>query len=514
MAPPVKPGDVLAGKYRVDEVLGVGGMGVVVAAEHIDLHQKVALKFMLPEALEDEAGVDRFMREARAAVRLKGEHVARVMDVGRLENGAPYIVMEYLQGGDLGNVIRSRGALPVQEAVTYIMQACMAMAEAHSQGIVHRDLKPENLFLAQRPDGRPLIKVLDFGISKILAAPGEADVSTTKTSTMMGSPAYMAPEQMRSAKHVDARADVWSLGAILYQLVSGVLPFQAETAPEMFAKVLYENPEPLRAFVHVPPELEAVIERCLQKEREQRFESVPEFATALARFGDDNAKSLARFIHKTFFGNKHTAPPIGPVDLPPTALPLKTTNKGADDTPLPTQPARPAAKAAVTVTTHGAATGQVSHAGGSIDDYVPPTAGRGKWIALGVAAVAGVIAIVAITSGGDGGAPAAPAAGPTPVEAAADAAPVAEVAPVDAGVAQVAVAVDAAAIEPASAKVEPPVEPKPAKTARKRPRRTRKETTATTKPAEPTKTAEPPKPPPKKKPPKKPEDDDPFGTIQ
>src|SRR4051812_25974976 len=189
-ASPVKQGDVLAGKYRVERVLGIGGMGVVVAATHLDLLELRALKFMLPEALDDAEAVERFVREARAAARLKSEYVAKVLDVGRLENGAPYMVMEHLDGNDLDVVIKQQGPLPHDLAALSAIQACSALAEAHSLGIIHRDLKPSNLFLTHRPDGSPCVKVLDFGISKISGAGLEPEM--TKTNAVMGSPFYMS----------------------------------------------------------------------------------------------------------------------------------------------------------------------------------------------------------------------------------------------------------------------------------------------------------------------------------
>jgi serine/threonine-protein kinase len=193
---PVAQGDVLAGKYRVDHVLGVGGMGVVVSATHLQLDQRVALKFMLPVGLAHPALVERFAREARAAARLKSDHVARVLDVGTLDSGSPYMVMEYLEGSDLGSVVAERGPMPVHMAVDCVLQACDAVAEAHAIGIIHRDLKPRNLFLTGRNDGRALVKVLDFGISKHKT--GASDLSLTRTTEIIGSPNYMSPEQLRS----------------------------------------------------------------------------------------------------------------------------------------------------------------------------------------------------------------------------------------------------------------------------------------------------------------------------
>src|ERR1700722_2251218 len=196
----VEPGEGLAGKYRIERVLGAGGMGGVVAAHHIQLDQRVALKFLVPEALLNPESVARFAREARAAVKIKSEHVARVTDVGQLESGAPYMVMEYLDGSDLSTWLQERGRLPVDQAVDFILQACEALADAHALGIVHRDLKPANLFCIRRSDGQPSIKVLDFGISKVTDASGSASASVTRTAALMGSPLYMSPEQMLSSK--------------------------------------------------------------------------------------------------------------------------------------------------------------------------------------------------------------------------------------------------------------------------------------------------------------------------
>jgi serine/threonine-protein kinase len=282
----VKPGDVLAGKYRVERVLGKGGMGVVVAAKHEQLGFHVALKFMLPKGFHDAAANERFLREARAAGMLRSEHVARVMDFGTLDDGAPYIVMEFLEGSDLQGLLEREQGVPANEAVEYVIQACKGMDEAHAQGIVHRDLKPQNLFLTRRPDGTALVKVLDFGISKIVG-PDAQSLSMTASSAMMGSPLYMAPEQIRSSKSVDARADIYSLGVILYQLLTGRLPIVAETLGELFEHVFMKTIPPLRTHApDITPELEAVVMRCLEKEPENRFASAKDLAAALLPFTD------------------------------------------------------------------------------------------------------------------------------------------------------------------------------------------------------------------------------------
>ncbi len=280
---PVKEGDVLADKYRVDGVLGIGGMGVVVAATHVHLGQRVAVKFLLPEAMVQPQALERFGREARAAVRLKSDHVARVLDVGALTDGAPYMVMEYLDGCDLGTLVQDKGALRVEDAAEYVLQTCDAVAEAHSLGIVHRDLKPRNLFLTRKLNGSACIKVLDFGISKVTTI--GSDHSLTKTTDVMGSPNYMAPEQIRSSRDVDERTDIWALGVILYELISGRVPFLADTMPALCAMVLEKAPTPLAELrPDCPPELRHVIARCLMKDPAMRFQSVAELASALGQF--------------------------------------------------------------------------------------------------------------------------------------------------------------------------------------------------------------------------------------
>jgi serine/threonine protein kinase len=294
----VREGDVIAGKYRVDKVLGVGGMGVVVAAHHMQLDTKVALKFLLGEALRDSEAVGRFAREARAAVRIKSEHVARVIDVGTLENGSPYMVMEYLEGGDLAGWLRQRGALPIEQAVEFVLQAGVAVADAHALGIVHRDIKPANLFCVRRSDGQLSIKVLDFGISKITSPTGAAALAQmTKTNALMGSPLYMSPEQMRSTKGVDSRTDIWALGVVLFELVAGRPPFLSDSLMELGIKIATEAPPPVRAFrPDVPPGLEAAIVRCLEKDPGRRYSNVGELALALLPVAPKRAKASVERI--------------------------------------------------------------------------------------------------------------------------------------------------------------------------------------------------------------------------
>jgi serine/threonine-protein kinase len=311
---PVRTGDVVAGKYRVDRVLGEGGMGIVIAATHLHLEQRVALKFLLPSMAVNVEIVQRFLREARAAVKIHSEHVARVLDVGT-HDGSPYMVMEYLDGGDIAQVLAARGALPVGEAVGYVLEACEAVAEAHSLGIVHRDLKPANLFLARRPTGSPTVKVLDFGISK---APATAtDAALTKTSAVMGSPSYMSPEQLVSAASVDARADVWALGVVLYEMLTRALPFAAQSMPELVGAILQRAPQPMAAVREgVPVGLQAIVDRCLQKDPAARHANVAELARALLQFGPSRSdQSVERIEHVLGLAGT-SSPPVVTRDAP------------------------------------------------------------------------------------------------------------------------------------------------------------------------------------------------------
>ncbi|HWU89019.1 MAG TPA: serine/threonine-protein kinase [Kofleriaceae bacterium] len=271
-------GDLIANKYRIDQILGQGGMGVVVAATNLHLDHRVALKFLLPEFLRDSAVTERFIREARASARLRSEHVCHVYDVG-IENGAPFIVMELLDGHDLASIVSGSGALPISVAADYVLQATIGLAEAHAHGIVHRDLKPANLFVTKRLDGTALVKILDFGIAK---APGDTQFQLTRTAAVMGSPGYMSPEQLRSTRDVDARSDIWALGIILYELVSGRPPFTAESITELTLRVAMD---PLPPLPGMPREFERVIAQCLEKDPNRRFANVSQFAAALAPFG-------------------------------------------------------------------------------------------------------------------------------------------------------------------------------------------------------------------------------------
>ncbi|MBX3212610.1 MAG: protein kinase [Labilithrix sp.] len=334
-----RPGETVCGKYRIDSVVGAGGMGVVMGAVDTSLGRSVAIKFLAPHKASREGAVARFLREARAAAAIQSEHVVRVFEVSTLPNGAPFIVMEHLRGVDLAQLLEGRGALPIDEACDLLLQACEALGEAHGRGIVHRDLKPQNLFLTQRPDGSPCVKVLDFGISK---AVDEGPQNLTSTDTVMGTPLYMSPEQVRSLKNVDARADIWALGSILFELLTLSPIFHAPSASALCAMIAMDPPTPLRARrPQAPAELEAVILRCLHKDPAGRFQDVAALADALVPFASErgrlSAMRVSRVVRSTGpapFGGG-SSPPHSPMASPAAspmgllALGMSTTGTGA-----------------------------------------------------------------------------------------------------------------------------------------------------------------------------------------
>ncbi|MDC0741388.1 serine/threonine-protein kinase [Polyangium mundeleinium] len=325
---PVKAGDVIAGKYRVDRVLGVGGMGAVVAAEHTELEQRVAIKFMLEAAAKNEVGKKRFLREAQAATKLRSEHVTRMLDFGTLDDGVPYLVMELLEGKDLDAMIRAAGKLPIEEACEILLQTCEALAEAHGRGIVHRDIKPANLFVTRRADGSPVVKVLDFGIAKHEDPAAIDGTALTRSNALLGSPMYMSLEQFRAAREVDARSDIWSLGVVLYKALTGGMPFVADSLGSLIMVLMTEDPEPpQRHREDLPAELGEVVLRCLQKHPADRFQSVAELADALAPFVPERSRALLDRIHAHLAGPRDAGSlrPEAPVSKPGNKSPGQTT---------------------------------------------------------------------------------------------------------------------------------------------------------------------------------------------
>jgi eukaryotic-like serine/threonine-protein kinase len=317
--PPVSLGGVVAGKYRVDRVIGFGGMGLVCAATHLELGTAIAIKFVRPERASDDRAVARFLTEARAAAQLQSQFACRVMDCGRLPSGSPYIVMEYLVGQDLRSLVNTRGPLTIEEGIALGLQACEALAEAHSKHIVHRDVKPENLFIAEGPGGAHLLKVLDFGISKQLSPLGQQR-SLTDSTESVGSPSHMSPEQMIDPASVDSRTDIWSLGVVLYEILTGQLPFAGESGPQLCANVMTTQPiAPQAHHADIPEGLARVILRCLEKDRERRFRDVGELSLSLKEFGDASAALAAARVER-IFGRTEAAAPL-----------VAATNDAADE---------------------------------------------------------------------------------------------------------------------------------------------------------------------------------------
>ena len=330
----IRKGEVIGGQYRVEEILGIGAMGIVYAAHDLPRDERVAIKVLRHELAAYPHAVKRFAQEAQTAARIKNEHVTRVFAIGELPDRTPYIVMEALEGEDLGRRIAKRGPLRVDEAAAFVLQACEALAEAHALGIAHRDLKPSNLFCAQRPDGGVSIKVLDFGTSKIapLATPS-SDIGRTSARTAVGSPYYMSPEQMQSAPDVDHRSDIWALGVILFELLTREVPFDGSTLPEVCIKVATRAPRSLRALRNdVPADVEATISKCLEKEPARRFQSVAELAGSLFPFAGRGARSsIDRIVQISYrtggnagLGDSASAPPRF-LSERPTIRPLGAT---------------------------------------------------------------------------------------------------------------------------------------------------------------------------------------------
>jgi serine/threonine-protein kinase len=326
------PGQIIAGKYQIEEVLGHGGMGVVVAARHVALRQRVAVKF-LPEAAHLPEATARFLREAQAAVAIQSEHVARVIDVGTLETGAPYMVMEYLAGSDLGRVLKVRRRLPVADAVDYVIQACEALAEAHMHGIIHRDLKPGNLFLTQRAEGSPLVKVLDFGLSKLVLEGEQAPTALTATAVVIGSPHYMSPEQVRSLKYVDRGTDIWALGVILHEMLTGKRPFDGPSLTAICASIVMDPVPPLETHrADLPEGLDAVVRGCLEKDLTRRTRSVAELAARLSPYAPPRSAPILERIGKLSAMSRaqsHDASPGPEDDEEPATIALATDADGS-----------------------------------------------------------------------------------------------------------------------------------------------------------------------------------------
>jgi serine/threonine-protein kinase len=382
----VRVGQIIAEKYRVDRVLGSGGMGTVVAATHLQLDVVVVLKFMHSYESAPSEMVSRFMREARATAKLKSDHVPRVFDVGLLD-GLPFIVMEYVEGRDLARIARERGTFPVSEVVDYVLQACVAIAEAHALGIVHRDLKPANLLVSERTNGERHLRILDFGLSKVAVA--DPELAVTQTNAALGSPGYAAPEQLTEARDADARADIWALGAILYRLLTGQPPYRGGFA-DMLAAIATRPPAPPRETrADVPEELDRIIMKCLSLRPDERYGSVGELARALQPFA-----SLPRPVPEPASGaaGAHAEPETRPEIDAPTHPDHEamTLARGSPVTLVTTRPywqGRPAA---------AAPTSPAARAETPLERPPPPAAAsRALWYVVALAITAATLLAIA-----------------------------------------------------------------------------------------------------------------------
>jgi serine/threonine protein kinase len=393
------PGRLIAGKYRVEQLLGRGGMGYVVLAKHIQLDQPVALKFMHAwRANKSPEQAAWFLGEARAAARIRSDHVARVSDTGALEDGSPYVVMEYLEGQDFSALLQQRRLLSISVVVDYAMQAIEGLAEAHAAGIVHRDLKPSNLFLARQSDGSVRIKLLDFGIATMAPRPGASVDSGEVAAGLCGSPLYMAPEQVRASRDADQRVDIWSLGVVLYEMLTATSPFGGDTIAQICGRVLAEQPAPLRTLrSDVPPTLDAAVMQCLEKDPQRRFRNVGALARALAPFGGPDASAAAARIERIVRGRarKVEGRPnevAVPVRVPEASLTIGSFNRAVAlvaGTVCATEAEEPA-----TAVQLAPVSTQITHTQVSFD----PTARRSLFDRLppkGILAAAGVLAVAA-----------------------------------------------------------------------------------------------------------------------
>jgi serine/threonine protein kinase len=318
---PTPRATIVGGRYSLEELVAEGGMALVYRGRHLELDQVVAIKLVRPELAFDAEATARFLNEARTIAKLKGPHVARVLDSGCSEPGRPFMVLEYLEGSDLRKLLDVNSNLPVDSAVSLVLEAAEALAEAHACGIVHRDIKPENLFLAKNADGSVGLKVLDFGICKRQT---EGSRSFTLQGRTLGSPHYMAPEQITSPNEVDSRVDIWALGVVLYELLTGYQPFVGDTLSSLCAEVVHSEPRKhlRRENPEVPAALEKAVLRCLSKDPNERFATVVEFAAAIAPFSMRGVDAFSRI--RRMAGSDNAAPrSITPLSLNADSRPFR-----------------------------------------------------------------------------------------------------------------------------------------------------------------------------------------------
>jgi serine/threonine-protein kinase len=395
------PGDVLVRKYRLVSKLGEGGMATVWVADNLALHTRVAVKVMHGPLTDDPRLVARFRREARATAALDHENVVRVYDFGLTITGAPFIVMELLQGETLAARLHARGRLPIEEAVRLGLASMRGVAAAHAKGVIHRDLKPENIFLAVGEDGRERPKILDFGVSLIVDGSDRSRHGLTQAGAFLGTPAYVSPEAIRGEAPVDARADIWALGVLMYEMLAGKLPFQAPSVHELIDAIVGGEPVPIDP--PIDPALAALIARALAKNPDDRFSTVREFYEELVNFARAalSAESAASDLRRAL-----TAPPNFDLSDSSDASEVETMltpSTHSSRPPALTPSTRPPAKLSAGASYHAPVPGL-------LPTVRPPKAkGRGSWagvLAASVASALGVGVVIGLFAsagrGGDG----------------------------------------------------------------------------------------------------------------
>jgi serine/threonine-protein kinase len=325
-----KLGLLLLGRYRIVRKLGEGGMGAVYEGHHELIGKRIAIKCLHPQFVSNREVVERFYREANAATAVGNEHIIEVTDLGTFDDGAPFIVMEYLDGIEFAKLIQKEGALSIARLVHIVTQVCSALSAAHARGIVHRDMKPENIYLVRRGDDVDFVKVLDFGISKVRESNDALGAGLTKTGAAMGTPYYMSPEQAQAARDLDHRADIYAVGVIMYEALTGHLPFDADSYPALLLKIMSERPAPLRVFRNdVPDSMEQIVLKAMARDRAERFQTIESLAAALHPFrtmntlppGSTVPRSAATASPQTtpFVSTSHV--PAVPSTDPPATIP-------------------------------------------------------------------------------------------------------------------------------------------------------------------------------------------------
>ncbi len=323
--PPTSPDDLVGhtvGKYRITRLCGRGGMGSVFEAQNTAIGKRVALKFIDPDHAASRDSVQRFLREAQAASAVESHHIVQIFDVGETDDGQPFLVMELLRGENLGQRLARSTTLPVRDAVHVVAQTLRGLHRAHEAGIVHRDLKPENIFLSENDDDPMFVKIVDFGISKIMRRARSLEASTlTQQGVVLGTPFYMSPEQAQAMPDLDARTDLWSVGAILFECLAGCRPFPGDTYEQVIIAICTRPAPDIRDICpDVSPALAAVIARSMQRDRNQRFQSALEFLEALRLAMPDVVAAVPSSsipaAHRTWQSAGAAPPP--PADVPPS----------------------------------------------------------------------------------------------------------------------------------------------------------------------------------------------------